>query len=267
MAHKTLLGGTAYTVAGGRELIDGVSYTKKQGKTCIDGAAYTLGFAADPAVFANNDWATIIEACQSGTVPSTWAVGDSKMMTIGDTDYQIDIIGKAHDEYVYSSGKAPLTFQMHGLYKTKYSISDATSNRNGWMKCSMRETVIPLIIEQMPAEVQAALQKVKKHSSEGADNYGRYETSDDLFILSAYEIWGVQKPNINIVEGAQYAYYKTGGAAARIKTLPGEEAGSSWWLRSIKTNTSSEFCVVDGSGNFSSVRMTEEQGLSLGFCF
>ena len=47
--------------------------------------------------FANNSWEAIIAACQSGSVPDTWVVGNSKMMTINGTDYQIDIIGKNHD--------------------------------------------------------------------------------------------------------------------------------------------------------------------------
>ena len=45
-------------------------------------------------IFANNSREAIIAACQRGNVPDTWAAGDSKMMTINGTSYQIDIIGK-----------------------------------------------------------------------------------------------------------------------------------------------------------------------------
>ena len=81
--------------------------------------------------FAENDWETIIAVCQSGSIPSTWAVGDSKTMTINDTDYQIDIIGKSHDDYADGSGKAPLTFQMHDCYKTTYQMNSNNSNNGG----------------------------------------------------------------------------------------------------------------------------------------
>lgn len=72
-------------------------------------------FSVDP-VFANNSWAGVVTACRRGTVPSTWVVGDSMPMTIGGTDYQVDIIGKSHDDYYDGSGKAPLTFQLHDCY-------------------------------------------------------------------------------------------------------------------------------------------------------
>ena len=44
MAHKTLISGTACSVAGGRDLIAGTGYAKKQGKTLIDGTVYKIGF-------------------------------------------------------------------------------------------------------------------------------------------------------------------------------------------------------------------------------
>lgn len=46
MAHKTLIGGTAYDVKGGRDLIGGVSYSKKNGKVLIDGTVYEIGFSS-----------------------------------------------------------------------------------------------------------------------------------------------------------------------------------------------------------------------------
>lgn len=64
-------------------------------------AAAAPALVLDP-VFANNDWATIIAACQRKQVPETWAVGDQKEMTIGQS-YMIDIIGKDHDTYADGS--------------------------------------------------------------------------------------------------------------------------------------------------------------------
>ena len=49
----------------------------------------------DP-VFANNDWAAIIEACHANEVPDTWVSDGScyKDMDIGGKAYRIDIIGQ-----------------------------------------------------------------------------------------------------------------------------------------------------------------------------
>lgn len=45
MAHKTLIGGTAYTIKGGKDLIAGTSYAKKQGKALVAGTAQTIAFS------------------------------------------------------------------------------------------------------------------------------------------------------------------------------------------------------------------------------
>ena len=42
MAHKTLIGGTAYEIKGGRDLIGGTGYSKKNGKVPIDGTVYDI---------------------------------------------------------------------------------------------------------------------------------------------------------------------------------------------------------------------------------
>ena len=46
MAHKTLIGGTAYKVSGGKTLVSGTSYSIKGGKTLVGGTAYDVSFAA-----------------------------------------------------------------------------------------------------------------------------------------------------------------------------------------------------------------------------
>ena len=44
MAHKTLIGGTAYEISGGKTLVNGTVYSIKNGKTLVDGTAYEVGF-------------------------------------------------------------------------------------------------------------------------------------------------------------------------------------------------------------------------------
>ena len=46
MAHKTMVGGTAYEVSGGKTLVNGAAYNIKDGKTLVGGTAYEIGFAA-----------------------------------------------------------------------------------------------------------------------------------------------------------------------------------------------------------------------------
>lgn len=44
MAHKTLVGGTAYNIKGGKCLVDGTGYSIKKGRTLIDGTGYDVNF-------------------------------------------------------------------------------------------------------------------------------------------------------------------------------------------------------------------------------
>lgn len=44
MAHKTLIGGTAYEIKGGRTLVNGTDYDIKAGKTLVGGTAYDVSF-------------------------------------------------------------------------------------------------------------------------------------------------------------------------------------------------------------------------------
>lgn len=44
MAHKTLIGSTAYEIKGGKTLIDGTAYKIESGKTLVDGTTHDIGF-------------------------------------------------------------------------------------------------------------------------------------------------------------------------------------------------------------------------------
>ena len=135
---------------------------------------------APVATFANNDWDTIIEACQNNNVPNTWVVGNSKTMTINGRSYQIDIIGKNHDTYA-SGGTAPLTFQMHELYRTKYKMTSSYDATNSWKGSEMRVTHLPEIKALMPSVVKNAIRTVLKPTADDGWTPVIENVEDDLF--------------------------------------------------------------------------------------
>lgn len=139
----------------------------------------------DP-VFANNDWAAIIEACHANEVPDTWVADGScyKDMDIGGKAYRIDIIGKNHDDLSDGTGKAPLTFQMHDCYDTTYQMNSSNTNAGGWRDCQMRTQTMPALKALLPAEVQAGIRAVNKLTSAGNQSPIIVTTSDDLFLPS-----------------------------------------------------------------------------------
>lgn len=213
------------------------------------------------AIFANNSWEAIIAACQSGNVPDSWAVGDSKMMTINGTSYQIDIIGKNHDTYT-AGGTAPLTFQMHDCYGELKYMNTSNTNSGGWTSCAMRSTHLPAILALMPTEVQNGIREVNKLTSAGSMSATINTTADKLFLLSEIEIFG-RKTYSKSGEGNQYAYYSAGNS--KVKKFNG--SADSWWERSPNGNNSTYFCLVDGNGNADCYYASDAFGVVFGFCF
>ena len=262
-AHKTLVNGTVYTVKGGKCMVNGTVYSIKKGRTLIDGTGYDITFAPsyDP-VFANNTWEQIIEACHNNEVPDTWKVADQKPMTINGVDYQIDIIGKNHDDYSDGSGKAPLTFQLHDCYGELKKMNNRNTNDGGWTSCVMRIAHLPAILSQMPTEVQNGIREVNKLTIAGSYSDTIDTTADKLFLLSEIEIFG-RITYSESGEGAQYDYYKAGNS--RVKNYSGSAVP--WWERSPSINDSTYFCYVASSGNADCYVASYEIGVAFGFCF
>ena len=263
MAHKTLIGGTAYEIKGGRDLIGGTSYSIKKGRTLIGGAGYDITFAPpyDP-VFANNTWEQIIAACHNKEVPDTWKVADQKPMTINGVDYQIDIIGKNHDDYSDGSGKAPLTFQLHDCYGETKNMNRSNINSGGWTSCAMRSTHLPAILALMPTEVQNGIREVNKLTSAGSHSATINTTADKLFLLSEVEIFGSTTYSA-AGEGTQYDYYKAGNS--KVKKWNG--SANYWWERSPNKSDADDFCFVASDGTAFTDWASTPYGVAFGFCF
>ena len=215
----------------------------------------------DP-VFANNTWEQIIMACQLNEVPDAWAIADSKLMTINGTDYQIDIIGKNHDDYSDGSGKAPLTFQLHDCYGTTYAMESSNTNANGWDGCAMRKTHLPVIKALMPTAVQNAIKNVNKLTSAGNKSATIETTQDDLFLLSEVEIFGSTSYSV-AGEGSQYAYYSAGNS--KIKNRNG--SAGFWWERSPTASYTTNFCFVHSSGDAGHGNAIRSYDVAPAFCF
>lgn len=234
---------------------EGTNYTAPANKTC----AVTVSFLKDN--FADNDWSAIIAACQSGSVPDSWVVGNSKTMTINGADYQIDIIGKNHDTYT-AGGKAPLTFQMHDCYAETKNMNSSNTNSGGWTSCAMRSTHLPAILALMPSDVQAGIKEVNKLTSEGSKSTTINTTSDKLFLLSEIEIFGSISYSVD-GEGSQYAYYQAGNST--IKNVSG--TASSWWERSPRGGSTTRFCTVSSAGGANLDYPSYAGAVAFAFCF
>ena len=232
------------------------------GRVILSGASKGMTVPSTiKANFADNTWATIIDACHKNQVPATWVVGNSKAMTIGGKSYQVDIIGKSHDTYA-SGGKAPLTFQLHDCYGELKAMNSTNTNDVGWMGCTMRQTYLPAILALMPTEVQSGIREVNKLTSAGSQSATINTTADKLFLLSEIEIFGSVSYSKS-GEGTQYDYYKAG--SSRVKNYNGR--ANNWWERSPYGGYSSYFCLVNTNGGAGYDLAHYEHCVSFAFCF
>lgn len=219
-------------------------------------------------VFANNDWSTIIEACQSGDVPDTWSVGDSKTMLIGGVEYQIDILGKNHDTYSDGSGIAPLTFILHDCYNTLYKMNTSNSDTGKiWTNTYIRRTVLPDLLNLMPEEVQSAIREVSKIISNGKSPATYSNVSDKLFALSYTEVFS--DSSISPKEGDPYtSYFGQGSTVVESSKRVKKQLGTavSWWTRSPSAYAK-ECYTVNAKGQLGAVSLTTLCGLVFAFCF
>lgn len=263
MAHKTLINGTVYDISGGSTLVNGTAYKISSGRTLVGGTGYTISFGLSP-VFANNSWAAIIAACQANEVPDTWSVGDSKPMNINGIDYPIDIIGKNHDSYTDRSGTAPLTFQMHDLYSTRYEMNDSSTNEGGYSGSDMHTKHLPSILNGMPAEVRAAIKQVDKKASYGNESTRIETIACKLFLLAEIEFFGVIEGSVR-GEGSQYAYYKAGNSV--IKYQHASSSPGNHWTRSPTDSGSKSFIIVRTTGGVENYYANLNGFIDFAFCF
>lgn len=215
-----------------------------------------------PDTFSQATWDEIVYACQKNKVPETWAVGNStNMIYWGDEEYQVDIIGKAHDDYADGSGKAPLTFQTHDLYGELWKMNDENTNAGGWASCYMRTSRMPELLSHFTAPAKDAVREVNKLTSAGNQSATINTTVDKLFLLSEIEIFGSVRYSKS-GEGTQYDYYKAGNS--KVKNYGG--SAQHWWERSPVDTYSDMFCMVRTNGNTSMSGASNQLGIAFAFC-
>ena len=124
MAHKTLIGGTAYEIGGGKTLVGGTAYSIDKGKTLVGGTAYEVGFAkpmATVTVYSYNpgpyDDSTITfpdEIASEGTYELP--IGTELVFSIFTGKRHEGIITFNYEQVAYASGdsSAEYTYVLNG---------------------------------------------------------------------------------------------------------------------------------------------------------
>lgn len=252
-----------------------------------------------PIGTALNDmtWEEIRAISDAGLASSYFAVGDRKAVTLSGTvgslslsgTYYCYIIGIDHNSakegtnrihfqfgYTAASGGIHIAFidGGYGNYYTSgshFNMNNANSNSGGWANSRMRTTIIPTFKACLPSDLQAVLKTVTKYSDNtgGGSNTASYmtATTDDIFLLSEREVFGVRRYANSAEQNyqARYAYYSAGNSKVRYRH---SSTGSTahWWLRSVRADSSNYFCLVASSGVASYSSTNGSNGFAPAFC-
>ena len=193
------------------------------------------------------------------------SLGDSAAVTIGGISYNAQIIGFNHDAVAdsaaYGTANAGITFQLDKCYPTAYAKTDT----NPWETTALRTTVNSTIYSALPEELKSAIVTVNKLSQSSASFSNIDTTADNMFILSAFEVFGSTTGGNTAADGTIYPFYQAGNS--KIKYIGGTSTACVHYLRTIyKGNTDRYFTTVTAAGAEGYLRLTQTGYLAPAFC-
>ena len=193
-------------------------------------------------------------------------VGQEKTIMIGDTSYDVVLIGVNHDDLV-SGGKANTTWQLKNCYNTQYSMNSSNTNSGGYASSQMHTTTLPSIFNQIQSDVRNAIKPVIKKASAGSQSTTIVDTNCNLFLLSEIEIFDYLDYSAS-GEGAQYTYWSqhNNNKDRRKGKQSSPTDYINWWERSPTISSSGVFGDVYSSGSSYIFAARDSCGVSFAFC-
>lgn len=257
MAHKTLIGGTAYNIVGGTTLISGTSYRIPAGKTLIGGTAYSIALSPstpytldDWPGWDNATWEDINNLCyakQQGYIdswPSDVVLGAEKTVNLsevvaGDTSRNCLIIGLDID------GNSTITFTTKDLSTSAIASSIYAYSNMYWGQSMDARRPLCQTFYNACENKDYILPITKGTCLTYNSSTVTYQT-ETVFLLSSDEIGYTNSYKVlgsEYTQGvsAKYPYF-TDASKWMIPETSSSTKG--YWLRSGSSYTSNQFIVV-----------------------
>ena len=268
--------------------------TSEQGYTCyikVDGTKVTSfpyaltvgssdivisGTAYDPTAvnpdFEEATWRELKTAVETGVAVSLYAsdVGKTKEVTLknGQTVH-LRLSNNTTDlaELADGTGTTGFGFEFVECYAAStYQWNTSNTNVGGWNASYMRNTVMPIILAQLPDEVQEVIATVKRKSVYSGTDGTLVESEDKLFCLFEREIFS-SRSNSRQEEwnaNTRWQYYAQNDTnAARIKQRNG--SNTIWWEGSPYGGNTSSVCYVASNGSAGINDAYNYRGVAPGF--
>lgn len=170
------------------------------------------------------------------------------------------------------------------IFNDSYNMNTESDNAGGWKSSYMRLTLLgnsgvpnnppkQSFLSVIPQSLATHIRPVLKYTDNVGDGSTSYSavtlTTDYLFLLAEYEVFGTKKySNQYEYEGqTQYQYYKSGNSKVAKGIAPSYNWSSvSWWLRSPVSSSRTNFCEVYENGNLDTRGSEYSLGVCFGFC-
>lgn len=220
----------------------------------------------------NTSWANIAIVAAAGKAAEYWTVGDTKTIalgssTFGSTSITVRIAAFDYDDLADGSGKAPITFDMTGVFATSQQFHNYANNAGGWGSFLIRATLISTLLPKLQTALgNGVIKPVYKYTSAGSQSSTINTTTDSVWIMSEYEVFGTttysvagEKPTD---KSACYPWFTD--ASSRIKKVGTVEHG--FWLRSPQKTNNTSVCLVNDYGGLMTSSLGNTGYVAIGFC-
>lgn len=189
MAHKTLIGGTAYEIKGGRTLVGGTGYDIKSGRTLVGGTGYDVSlFTFDPTktTYTESEFIATVSGGFAGQIPSGATITLNNSYCNSYT-----VIGRNHDS---TSGTVDL---MADFQVAAMSLGNAR-----WDRSSLRTWINSTYYNAFNSTIRS-LSKTMSVRTNGSST-----VTDHVKILGSTEI-GYTDYIYPTSDGTKYEYFDT----------------------------------------------------------
>lgn len=206
MAHKVMIGGTAYEVKGGSVMVDGTAYQLTKGRTLIDGTGYDIVFGRTM---------TLAELAEGSVV----------LLNEGDSQVEFYVAKHDYESELNGTGRTLIARkENHSSRQMGSGISTYSgSSLNKWLNDTYKF--------EFDAGIRNAMGTTKFYTA--GDGTGHSEMSGSVFLLSHAELGGIRWTD---------KWPRAEGTELATKNLL---RSSDWaWTRSRYRGNSTWFCVV-----------------------
>ena len=223
-------------------------------------------------VFAENTWEQIGKAIELDAVPDTWAVGDTKDITLTDGNViTMMIYGINHDD-LPGGGKARFALGTKYLIWGTWQMNATNTNVGGFAGSALYAWLSGAFWNTLPAGFRAIIKPVVKRTSTGNMSSVIRSNTMPIFLLSQFEVTGTITHNARQFsfagEGARYEIFTRGLAPMIRHRDNGTGALSVWWLRSPYRGNNAAFAAVNGLGDVitSNASLISNRAVCFGCC-